>query len=210
MSAALTCGEVAERELIGRYFAGRLAGEELEEFEAHLLTCGTCQRELRLAGAVRRALRAPQSAQAARSRIARPVPLAVGLAAAAALAGLLLLKGRETPEEITRLGAVSQAPIYLGVQVRGAPSQGDSLFGSAMMAYMERRYDAAADKLEAALAAGADSAPAQFFLGSSLLMTASPACSGGGVSARDCARADAVPPGGLLLPREGAAADGQA
>jgi len=48
--------------------------------------------------------------------------------------------------------------------------RGDSLFALAMKAYDAHRYDAATTGLRTALAAGADSAPAEFFLGAALLM----------------------------------------
>lgn len=54
MSQSLTCTEVADLGLVERYLAKRLAPEELELFEAHLMTCPDCQRDIRLAVALRR------------------------------------------------------------------------------------------------------------------------------------------------------------
>jgi len=68
------------------------------------------------------------------------------------------------------LGRVTQPPIYLGVPVRQAPARPDSVFDVAMSAYQLGDYAEATAGLEAALAAGVDPAPAQFFLGASLLM----------------------------------------
>src|SRR5437762_1059740 len=53
---------------------------------------------------------------------------------------------------------------------RGPGVRGDSLLALAMKAYDDRRYDAASAGLTGALAAGTDSAPAEFFLGAALLM----------------------------------------
>jgi anti-sigma factor RsiW len=49
----LTCDAIAARGVIERYLAGRLSEAEVETFEAHYLTCSHCQRELRLAIAIR-------------------------------------------------------------------------------------------------------------------------------------------------------------
>jgi tetratricopeptide (TPR) repeat protein len=100
----------------------------------------------------------------------------LGLAAAAGLAAVLLFSPRRVPAELERLGALIQAPIYLGVPVRAGPSlPADSLFAVAMSDYVTERYDEAAAGLRAALAAGVETVPADFFLGASLLMTAHPA-----------------------------------
>ena len=55
-------------------------------------------------------------------------------------------------------------------QVLSADAPQDSLFEAAMGPYGRRRYAAAAAGLRAALAAGEDSMPAQFFLAASLLL----------------------------------------
>ena len=163
----VTCTEIAERGLIERYVAGRLGADDTEALEAHYLTCPRCQTELRLALAVRHAL--AESAAAPRRRVRQWVAIA-GLALAATIAGLILLRPGTRNNQWKDLGAVPVAPIYLGVEIRGTPGAGDSLFGVAMAAYDAGRYDAAAAGLRAALAAGADSAPAEFFMASALLM----------------------------------------
>jgi anti-sigma factor RsiW len=53
----LTCDAVAARGMIERCLAGKLSEAEVEAFEAHYLTCPHCQRELRLAAAIRGGLR---------------------------------------------------------------------------------------------------------------------------------------------------------
>jgi len=173
MIQAPACQEFEEKAFAERYLTNRLSPVEQEEFEAHFLTCDRCQQAISLGAAIRSTF---PRVRGARSR--RPWVLGggLGLAAAAGLAAILLLPARRTSEELARLGDVTQAPIYLGVPVRaGAPGKADSLFESAMAAYQAGRYAEAIAGLRAALAAGVDSAPAQFFLASSLLLTGQPA-----------------------------------
>jgi hypothetical protein len=172
MTPMLNCDAVADLALVERYLAHRLSAAEREEFEAHFLTCEPCQQALALGAGIRAAW--PR----VRPRPARRwVLLGSGLGVAAAgLAALLLLTPRRVPAELERLGALVQAPIYLGIPVRAGPSgPADSLFASAMTDYVAERYTEAAAGLRTALSAGVDSAPAEFFLGASLLMTAHPA-----------------------------------
>lgn len=170
MAEELSCAEVADRSLVERYVAGRLPRDEAESFEAHYLTCARCREELRLAYGLREALAEPTPAISRRSRRRVWIGIGVGLAAAAGLAALVLLRPSEPVGQLARLGAVAEPPIYLGVQVRATPTRADSVFEAAMTAYVEQRYDAATEGLRRALAAGVDSAPAEFFLAASYLM----------------------------------------
>lgn len=166
MTEPLTCREVAERGLAERYVAGRLSeADGLAQFEAHLVDCLRCQEDVRLAMTLRAELagRGPR----------RIWPLWLGLAAAAGITGLVML--RRAGPDVRALGAVRDVPLYLGVAVRAAPQSADSLFERAMTAYTGGNYTAAAAGLGRALAAGGDSAPALFFLGASELMTGRPA-----------------------------------
>jgi TolA-binding protein len=86
------------------------------------------------------------------------------------LGGVVLLRPAGERSALAQLGAVTEAPIYLGQAVRGAATPADSIFAAAMAAYDDRRYGDAAAGLARALAAGVDSAPALFFLGASELM----------------------------------------
>ena len=166
MTQPLTCREVAERGLVERYVAGRLSeAEGLSEFEAHLVGCQRCQEDVRLAMTLR--------AELAARRPRRTWLLALGLAAAAGIAGLIVIRGGGP--DVRALGALQQPPLYLGVAVRATPTPADSLFERAMTAYSDGNYRAAATGLARALAAGGDSAPALFFLGASELMTGRPA-----------------------------------
>ena len=101
------CDEITDRALIEGYVAGRLGEAETEAFESHYLTCERCQNELRLALAIREAL--PEVREAGLYAPAEPevsvisrrlkVRTAAALAAAAVLAGLLLVRPSKPDEE---------------------------------------------------------------------------------------------------------------
>ena len=155
---------------VERYLLKRLSPAEQEAFEAHFLSCESCQKAIELGIAIRRTLPPVEAVPSRRSWVTLGAGL--GLAAAAGLAAVLLLPSTRPSAELTRLGAVGQAPLYLGVPVRAdQPASADSLFGKAMAAYAAERYSEAAPALRAALRAGVDSAPAEFFLASSVLMS---------------------------------------
>jgi len=166
------CEEFAGRGCVERFLAHKLASDELDAFEAHFVTCEYCQQAIMLGSAIRRVL--PQVGAAPSARRWRVLAGGIGLAAAAGIAALLLVP-RQPPPALERLGDLIQAPIYLGVPVRAnEPASADSLFGTAMASYVSERYDEAAAGLRAALRAGVDSAPAEFFLGASHLMLRQP------------------------------------
>jgi tetratricopeptide (TPR) repeat protein len=172
VSEVLACDQVAERGLVERYLARRLSSDEEEAFEAHYLTCAHCQRELRLASGVRTVLaERPSPARAGANRSWPRARFALGTAAAAGVAAILLLRSDAGGRRFSDLGRVLEPPVYLGVPVRGDARRADSLFEAGMTAYGGRRYDEATGLLSDALAAGADSVPAEFFRASSLLMT---------------------------------------
>jgi tetratricopeptide (TPR) repeat protein len=164
----MTCSEIAEAGLLERYVAGTLDAETAQALEDHFVTCPRCQTDLRLAWAVRAALAEP-AASVARPHAGRWLVVA-GLALAAGLAAIVVLRSNRGANQWSDLGAVSAAPIYLGVAIRGTSAPGDSLFDVAMKAYDAGRYAEAVSGLRSALAAGADSAPTEFFSGSALLM----------------------------------------
>lgn len=149
-----------------RYLAGQLTPAESQAFEEHLLVCARCQTEVRLAVGVRRVVPSAPG----RSRRRRTLLIAgASLGLAAGLAALLLWP-RGSNREVTALGRVREPPAYLGLAVRAAPRGGDSLFAAAMDAYVTQHYDVAAAGLRAALAAGVDTVPAEFFLAAAELM----------------------------------------
>jgi tetratricopeptide (TPR) repeat protein len=170
----LTCDDVADRAFVERYLSHRLAPAEEEAFESHYLTCDACQREIRLGVAIRSELRnEPKAVPHVRSRF-RVWAAGGSVAIAAGLAAILLIRVDRTPANVARLGAVSQAPVYGGIPVRGETSSTDSLFANAMTQYAAGRYDRAEAGLNAALKAGVDRPPAEFFLGASLLLLNQP------------------------------------
>ena len=147
-----------------------MTAAEAEAFEDHLVTCAECQSEVRFASAVIAGL--PRVTDAPRlARASRRVWLwgGGGLALAAGLATLMILRSGPR-EDLVALGGVREPPAYLGIPVRSVNALQDSLFEAAMDAYAQRRYSIAAKGLQAALAAGRDSVPAQFFLATSLLL----------------------------------------
>jgi tetratricopeptide (TPR) repeat protein len=169
LSDPITCEDVAERALIERYVAGRLDRADAGALEEHYLFCARCRDDVRLAVAVRGALPSVQAGPLRTPRRFVRFGIAAALAAAA-IAAVLLAGPRRSGSAFVPLGAVREPPIYLGIQVRATPHEADSLFAAAMSAYATGRYEDASAGLGAALAAGVDSAPAEFFRAASLLM----------------------------------------
>ena len=170
MKTSPTCDEDSRRTNAERYAACRMTAGEAEEFEDHFVACAECQYEVRFASAIVTGLPSPAIPQRAVSKPgrARLWRGAAGLAIAAGLAGVLLL--RQGPRgAVVALGGVAEPPAYLGIPVRDGGAQQDAVFEAAMIAYGKHQYAAAAAGLRAALAAGQDSVPAQFFLATSLL-----------------------------------------
>lgn len=174
MSERLSCQVVDDGSVVARYVAGTLPDPETAAFEEHLLTCERCQREVHLAVAIREAVPESRGAAVGSGRRRWLGPSLITLAAAAVLAGVIVVSRDRVPHAALGLGQVTQPPVYLGVPVRQVPSQGDSLFGAAMAAYAVGDFDRAAAELPRALAAGADTVPVQFFAGASLLMSERP------------------------------------
>jgi TolA-binding protein len=154
-----------ELELAQRYAALTLNSAEIEAFEDHLVGCAECQAEVTLAVGMRQIAREPAPPAIPR----RWIIAGSALLAAAAIAGFAVLGA--LGRDVEALGKVANPPSYIGVSVRAAPARGDSLFASAMDAYNARRYADAARGLEAAVSAGVDSIPTQFFLASAQLMS---------------------------------------
>lgn len=163
----VTCAKITERGLIEGYVAGTLGPQDIDALESHYLACSHCQTELRLATSIRQALGEGGVAQPRRGI---RLGWGIGLALAAGIAGLMLFRWSGASGEWEDLAAVTNAPSYQGVEVRGSPARGDSLFSVAMADYHAQRYAAAASGLRAAIAAGTDSVIAEFLLGSALLM----------------------------------------
>ena len=160
----------AELEVAQRYAANLLAPSEAAAFEEHLLTCERCQSEALLGVGLRRISR--ETPSLAHRRRATWIASGAVLLAAAIAAVMILPTGRA--RELAQLGRVTEAPPYVALRVRSSMQAKDSLFAAAMSAYSAGRYEEAAVGLQAALADGADSIRASFFLGSSQLMIGRP------------------------------------
>jgi hypothetical protein len=166
----LTCEDVQREALIERSLAGRLTGAERDAFEVHYLTCSRCQTELQLGAAVRVALRSSSAANPSRAW-PRWAGIA-GLAAAGVFAMVVWRTQSGTPPELQRLGAVVQAPIYLGVPLRSTDETAVTrAFDDAMRAYQAEEFGDAARRLRQVTRDDSLHAPAEFFLGASLLMS---------------------------------------
>jgi TolA-binding protein len=168
-----TCSIVDRPALAEQYVARRMPEAERVAFEDHFVTCADCQREVRFADAVRANLREPGAARESahtRSRTHIWRWTGGGLALAAGIAAFAIIR-MQPSAGFAELGGVREPPVYLGVAVRGTPGPADSVFEHAMNEYAARNYSAAAAGLRAALAAGQDSVPTEFFLGASLLMS---------------------------------------
>jgi hypothetical protein len=156
----------AELEVAQQYAAGKVDPAGAAAFEEHLLICEQCQTEVRLAVGLRRVIRAAPVRPANRNRwvIGAGALLAAGIAA-------FITSTPRIDGAVAGLGRVADPPAYIGMNVRAAAEQSDSLFSAAMTAYVARRYRGAESGLRAALAAGVDSVPAEFFLASAQLMS---------------------------------------
>jgi anti-sigma factor RsiW len=158
---------------VAAYLDDRLAPAQTSAVEAHLADCAACRAEIVQLDSIVRPRRTRRRAYLA----------GVALAAAAALLLFVVRSGdglRGGAGELARaesvsvriraLGAVTQAPIYLGVSVRAPSARGTELFATGMRAYTDARYADAVASLRDARAAGIEGASAPFFLGASLLM----------------------------------------
>jgi hypothetical protein len=158
--------EHAELDLAQRYATRTLEPATVEAFEDHLVGCAECQAEVTLAVGMRTVVRdQPPMPAIPRSWVMG----GAGMLAAAATMGFVVLN--LLSKDVEAFGAVATPPSYVGLAVRAAPAPGDSLFAAAMDSYNAGQYANAARGLEAALKAGVDSAPAEFFLASSQLMS---------------------------------------
>jgi hypothetical protein len=160
----------AELEIAQRYAAGLLDATDAATFEDHLLTCEQCQAEVRLTVGVRRLVR--DTPATSRSRGTRWI-VGAAVLLAAGITAVVILPG-SVDRELADLGRVTAPPAYIGMSVRSSPQRGDSLFASAMTAYLDKRYDDAVSGLRAALTSGVDTIPTRFFLASAELMAGHP------------------------------------
>lgn len=162
------CAEWEANGTIARYVTGEAYPSDGEAFEDHFLTCARCQASVRAASAAR-----AHFASGGLSRRGRVflTPLFLGVAAAS-VAGVLALRAVHT-SQLRELGAVADAPMYLGVPVRATAGPPAMLFDSAATAYNAERYRDAAAML-ARLDAQDPEPVATFLLGASHMMLGEP------------------------------------
>ncbi len=89
--------DIEEREIVDRYLQGRLPEEEATEFESHLLDCGDCYEQVRLADDMGQALRTAAAEDVARTeevvRAVATMTLATRLARSRTFPGILAVLG---------------------------------------------------------------------------------------------------------------------
>lgn len=138
MSGETLCVRLESNGTIARYAAGNLPPDESAGFEDHYLLCASCQTSVRAAAAAR-----AHFANGARIRNRRTWLAGFAAAAIATVAFFTV----NNALHLRRLGAVGEAPLYLGTPVRTGESTDAIVFDSAMVAYNEQRYAEALDKL---------------------------------------------------------------
>jgi tetratricopeptide (TPR) repeat protein len=154
-----------EAETVAAYIDRGLSAADTVAVDSHLAECPECRSEVVQLDALLRARRG----------VRRPVLLAVGLTAAAAVLVFAILPGSRPSDSRSRsLGDLLQPPVYLGVSVRAPAERAATLFTDGMRLYNEGKYADAAERLRAARDAGIDGAAPTFFLGASLLMLNEP------------------------------------
>ncbi len=158
----LACETVAERGLLECYVAGTLQDEDARALEKHFLQCRRCQADIKVIAGVREELQAPVASRLTRGRWTGLTAAAL----AAAVVAVMVFPRHAAREPLTRLGAMGEPPIYLGVPVRNEITH--IAFDSAMRVYERRDYRQAAELLTRVR--GSDSVPALFFRASSLLL----------------------------------------
>jgi hypothetical protein len=119
------CERVASDEFLERYVAGALGADDRDRLERHLLLCDRCQREARLALAVRHELARE------RKQMHRPsgrwIAAGIGTAAAAVLLALLipqvvLEREVDTHRDVPAVDTVRPIPLAPIGPVTGRPS----------------------------------------------------------------------------------------
>jgi hypothetical protein len=145
---------------IARYAAGRLPAEDSAVFEDHYLLCLRCQASVRAASGVQRHF---GSGAVIRNRR----PWMIGLAVAT-IATVVFFNVRDVMQA-RRLGAVENAPLYLGSPVRSAGDDQAQLFDAAMTAYGEEHYADALAQL-ARIESSEGRSVVDFYAGVSALM----------------------------------------
>jgi hypothetical protein len=173
ISPTLPCPSTIDPGVAHRYLGHSMTAEDAEAFEAHYLTCARCQADLRVGIAVRSETASTAAPQRVRRSWPRRSTIAAATVAAAVGIGLAVASSvSDVDPRVAALGAVGDAPVYLGLAVRVADDVGSrsvaASLDSAMESYASRRYDEAAERLARAAASGADSIFTGFFRAASL------------------------------------------
>lgn len=185
----MNCQQVEEQEVIERYLAEKLSGQESAAFEEHFLGCKQCFEELRLHHAAaaeirQRALRKPQMPltkwnQAWKMSLAVAAVLALGFVSV-----MVLNRGRiSEPQQSSvvppdrddalfkELAAIKTPPLYAPSTIRGSKSdRAIEKFRHGMENYQNGNYLEAVGVLQEASKLDPSHLPSRFYLGISLLM----------------------------------------
>src|SRR5271154_2071269 len=104
----MTCRQIEDENLIGRYLAGTFPTRERKTFEEHYFACDRCFEALESARAARAALMASGPAVVQRRSLTTAMwRIPIGVAAAIVVAIVALKVGRR-PDQTVRAPAVSQ------------------------------------------------------------------------------------------------------
>ena len=179
----MDCREVQQRELIEHYLVGTIAERDRETLEAHLFECDACFREAETLHGLQGRLAelqhdVPRIAMKPRATI-RWWWWALGAAAVVTLSVAVLIwwAAATTPRWVAELSpelaALTriEAPYYEPIRLRGATTDAQQRFRSAMEHYTAGDYAAAIPGLEEAAALDANAANISFFLGACCLLT---------------------------------------
>ena len=179
----MDCRHVHERELLPRYLVGTLDERDQEALEEHLFDCDDCFREAETLRGIQRRLSelqrdVPRIATKPRATI-RWWWWALGAAAVVTLSVAALIwwtsetASHQIAELSPELAALTrvQAPYYEPIRLRGATSEAQQKFRSAMEHYTAGDFAPAIPGLEKAARLDPDAANISFFLGACYLLT---------------------------------------
>jgi len=171
----MDCALVENENLGERYLLGELSGEGRVAFEEHFFECEKCFEEFENLRAIQAEL--ARSAEVIHAEIPQSNPrrmwfLAVGVAAALIAVGVglqLLTPPTELPPELVEL-ARFEPPSYEPVRLRGAATEAQQRFRTAMEFYSTGDYVFAIPGLEEAANLDPKSPNISFFLGACYLL----------------------------------------
>lgn len=179
----MDCRDVREQGLLEGYLVGTLEERVQEEFEAHLFECDDCFHEAEALRGLQARLAElqhdiPRLAMKPRATI-KWWWWALGAAAVVTLsvAALIWWTAATVPQRVAELSPELaelvriEPPFYEPIRLRGATSQAQARFRTAMEHYASGDYAAAIPGLEEAARLDPDAASISFFLGACYLRT---------------------------------------